>query len=181
MSELSVWTPSTPTRRRKCFQCTSCLISQETPDVGLMTVSLEMSVLSCVYKVQIITMTSKTFRRKIILMAITQPLSENGRSGHPMVSVPVFEISLGGLGITQRVWLWRAEHFASLSFFIASCRWMGRKSEKQTQAPQIHVKPVTLFQCQVWPKFSLAALTEGLCVLTVDADLFWKSCMCCSD
>ena len=100
MSELSVWTPFTPTRKRNCFQHTSCLISQ-TSDIGLMTASLGMSLLSFVYKVQMIAITSQTFQGKMNPMPITYPfIGKNGRSRHSMVSVPAFEISLGGLNVT---------------------------------------------------------------------------------
>lgn len=179
MSELSVWTPCAPTRRRKCTYILSDLIGDAWCRSDDCLWRCLFSPLSIKSKLQ--QWHQKHFKGKLFSCLSPILYQKIGDLNIPMVSVPVFEISLGGLNITQRGWLWRDEHFTSLSFFIASCRWIERKREKQTQAPQIHVKPVTLFWCQVWPKFSLAALTEGLCVLTVDANLFWKSCLCCSD
>jgi len=46
MSELSVWTPFTLTRRSNYFQHMACLILQEMSNIGLMTASLEMPILS---------------------------------------------------------------------------------------------------------------------------------------
>lgn len=134
MSELSVWTPITSTRRRNFFQPTPCLTSQEMSDIDLMAASLEMSVLSFVYKVQTIAITSQTFQGKMNPMPITYPFTEKkGRSRHPMVSVPAFEINLSGLNITQRGWLQQDEQFY-FAQFVHSFLQMDWEEEKETNA-----------------------------------------------
>lgn len=58
---------------------------------------------------------------------------KKGRSRHPMVSVPAFEINLSGLNITQRGWLQQDEQFY-FAQFVHSFLQMDWEEEKETNA-----------------------------------------------
>lgn len=103
-------------------------------DIGLLTAPLEMSVLSFVYKAQMIAIASQPFQGKMNPVPITYPfIGKKGRSKHLMISVATFEISLGELHITQRGWLWWDEQFY-FAQFVHSFLQVDWEEQKETNA-----------------------------------------------